>query len=417
MTRQTGVAGWLKRLLAVTSAAVIAMLGVPAPAQALPAAAWWYDELQLPKVWTLQKAAGVTVAVVDSGVKATLGDLRGQVLPGYDVTGTHPDGRYDVPTTENPLYGHGSDMASIIAGTGRGVGFVGVAPQAKILPVAFGETLDSISIPKGLRWAVEHGAQVVNISAGTPEDCSPAMQDAVLEAVRRDVIVVAATGNDPQQPVSSPANCVGVIAVGAQADSSRFAAWSGESSGPQLDFVAPGENLPGVFLNDTYAPPNGSGTSPASALVSGTFALLRAQFPHESARQLVTRALWNVHNGLGGKIFAKRIDDRLGYGEILPYYALTENPPAHAANPIYDRIDRYLASVGGKASSSGGTASSGSSLKPSATSSTPAAASGSPSSGGISPALIGGGVAVLVVLVLGVAVLVRRQTVGRPPLS
>ena len=90
---------------------------------------WWMTSWKILKgVWPLTEGAGVTVAVLDTGVQASVPDLRGVVLPGGDVTGHHTNGETD-------LGGYGTMMSVLIAGQGHGTGVVGVAPKAKILPV------------------------------------------------------------------------------------------------------------------------------------------------------------------------------------------------------------------------------------------------------------------------------------------
>jgi subtilisin family serine protease len=389
---RSAAATWQRRTHVLTRLAlavlVVGILASAAPAQALPpvpAHAWWYTELNLPAAWKLSQGKGVTVAVVDSGVDARLGDLRGQVLPGTDFTGATRNGWQDVGPRNDPLFGHGTDMAAMIAGTGRGTGLIGVAPQAKILPVRVGRGLQTNTrkIAAGIRWASRHGAQIINLSVAAPAPCAPNLQSAVDEAVRRGILVVAGTGNSGIGSVDAPANCVGALAVGGIADSSVFTPWSGENYGSALDFVAPAQNIRFEFLNGQLSTPRAHGTSSATAIVSGVFALLRSAFPHASARDLVTRALYAVHNGLPGKTFAQRVDNKIGYGEILPYYALKDPLPAHARNPIYDAVATHLAA--------------GSATSPSPTPSTPAPQRASPDGGGGSGG--GSGIAVIAVVV------------------
>lgn len=109
--------------------------------------------------------------------------------------------------------------------------------------------------------------------------------------------------------------------------------WVNSTGGPELDFVARAGHPAGCISTEFWPGPNGEGTSQSAAFVSGTVARLRAESPHETPCQ-TSPERWNVQNGRGGKVFAKRIDDRLGYGEILPAFALTVTPPAGAANPI-----------------------------------------------------------------------------------
>jgi hypothetical protein len=390
------------RLAATTAVAALLAVLAPASAEAVPADAWWYSDLNLPAAWKISKGAGITIAVIDTGVKATLGDLRGQVLPGIDLTGASPDGREDVGPADNPLYGHGTEIAAIIAGTGAGTGLVGVAPAAKILPVRVGIHAESARIATAIRWAVDHRAKIVNLSLGSYDPCPTDEQAAITYAVEHDVIVVAASGDSANQSVGAPANCVGALAIGGIEPGAAFKPWTGGSTGPGLDFVAPGDKLAGLYLNGQHAGPNGAGTSIAAALVSGTFALLRSKFAHETARQIVTRALWNVHNGLGGKIFATRINDKLGYGEILPYYALTAPPPAGAANPIYDEIAATIPSSSNGAPSS---------ATPSTSARTSNAAGSHSKSGGIGTAPVVVGVGVALAVALAVALGARRRGV------
>ena len=314
-------------------------------AQTWPSDAWWYTLFGLQKVWKISEGGGVTVAVLDTGVQADVGDLHGQVLRGHDVTGRTTDARTDLPNEGDT--GHGTFMAQLIAGTGGGAGLVGVAPKAKILPVAVctGES-DSANcspddIASGIRWAVNNGADIVNVSLELPTRCAntPQLQDAVTYAYRHDVLVVAGAGNNGGI-VGTPASCVGALAIGAV--DANFRPWSAESHGPELAFVAPGLNIPQPTLSGRWLSGT-AGTSIATALVSGTFAVIKSKFPDDSARDLVTRALWTLHNGPAVEGFAKRINNKLGYGQPLPYYALTVNVKKGAANPIYDQIDAWMA--------------------------------------------------------------------------
>jgi len=395
-------------------ALLVSSVFVAAPANAFPSNAWWYGELSVAKAQQVSKGAGVTVAVIDTGVSASLPDLSGQVLPGTTFVGGG-DPRTDPPDLKAPYFGHGTAVAGYIAGTGRGAGMVGIAPQARILPIraaSASELVDDTAEERGIRWAADHGAKVMNISLAGQGTCPADMQSAVDYAVRHDVIVVAGTGNSAGAQIGYPANCVGAMAVGGLAYSAAFKAWKDSTSGPQLDFVAPAEHMRDLLLTNQLSDPVAYGTSIATALVSGTFALLRSKFPKESARQIVTRALWNVHNGLAGDVFAKRIDDRLGYGEILPNFALTVTPPANAVNPIYDAIDKHLNASASKSPSA--------STAPSAGGSSSGTSSGQSSGGadGLSPIVVVLLAVAALALVIGIVVAVSRgrraRRVGPP---
>ena len=348
-----GRARWWLRLLGAVTTVAIGALAIPSPAAAQLPEQYWFDKLSLDKAWSVSKGAGVTVAVVDSGVDAALGDLGGQVLPGVNLSGSSAkDGRSD-PGSGCDQYGgclsHGTNMALVIAGTGNGLGFTGVAPQAKILPVKIsardGADFTERDVADGIRWAVDHGADIVNVSLDSPVSCDPDEGAAVKYAYQHDVPVVASTGN-VGQAVGSPANCPGAIAVGGI--DAQFRPWRLTNYGPQTDFVGAADNLPQESNSGTKIT-GGSGTSAATAIVAATFALIKAHFPDYTQRELLVRATNNVHNGTGK--FGVRIDDKLGYGEILPYFAMTFHLAPNAPNPIYDAWEKALGPPTGAGSS------------------------------------------------------------------
>ena len=163
--------------------------GVVAPA----AAPWAQQELGFASVWTRTRGGGVTVAVVDSGVDANpqFGD---RVIPGPDlVAGTKPG----IPPGADCV-GHGTAVASIIAAAPMpGVSFTGVAPAARILSVKISgtDTFPTSVTPQGIMDAVQFGADVINLSLATPDDVQ-GLRNAVEYALRHNVVVVAAAGND-----------------------------------------------------------------------------------------------------------------------------------------------------------------------------------------------------------------------------
>jgi subtilisin family serine protease len=369
---------------------------------------YWLPLFQIDRTWQITKGDGVTVAVLDSGVHATA-DMRGRLLPGTDLIDPGGDGTKDPGDATQRNYSHGTNMAMLVASTGSGTGFLGVAPAAKILPVRVlgpGATVtgDSLDIAaRGIRWAVDHRAKVISMSIGGLSPCHKPVLDAVKYAYEHDVIVVAAAGNAGRGSVDFPANCPGALAVGS-ADASDFARSSFSNYGRDLDFVAPGNDHPIPMPDGTILPGSlhNHGTSESAALVAGCLALLRAHFPKESARQIVTRALWHVHNGLGGKVFAKRIDDERGYGQILPHFALTQNTPPNAANPIYDEANKAFGAGSGGTTQPSGVGDGGGS-KPSASFNKSNA-----------PALAVVGVAVLGVIATGGLLLARRSRRPQP---
>ncbi|MBO2447269.1 S8 family serine peptidase [Actinomadura barringtoniae] len=293
---------------------------------------WWLSVWEIEsKVWPLTQGQGVTVGLIDTGVEATIPQLKGVVLPGTDFEGAvqgRGDGRKDV---DREFDGHGTSMAVLIAGQGPGDSMVGVAPKAKILPI---QVTSEVQNDEAIRFAVDHGAKVINLSLGAPHDCITSMQDAVNYAISKDVVVVAGAGNSPNDGDQTPADCKGVLAVGGLDYQKRIADFS--SPGKNIMVAAPAVMV-GVTQKDGSFRERASGTSQASALTSGVIALLRARFPQMSGRQIVQRIL-NTTKDVGPKGW----DNKTGNGAVIPYAALTANVFPGAANPVYGRYDQQL---------------------------------------------------------------------------
>jgi subtilisin family serine protease len=169
--------------------------------------------------------------------------------------------------------GHGTHVAGIIAAGDNGVGVVGVAPSARILPVrtldATGSGLSS-DIAKGITWAVDHGANVINLSLGSDAESS-AVDAAVAYATSHNVDVVAAAGNTgPGAPAEFPAALPAVIAVAALDEDGTVATYS--TRGSYVDVAAPGTSILSTYPPSTWA--RLSGTSMASPHVAGLVALV-----------------------------------------------------------------------------------------------------------------------------------------------
>ncbi|MEV4543073.1 type VII secretion-associated serine protease mycosin [Micromonospora echinaurantiaca] len=298
---------------------------------------WQLDELGAKTAWRSSTGRGVVVAVIDSGVDATHPDLAGQVLPGYDLVaplGGDPD----------PV-GHGTTVAGLIAGRNddnRGV--VGLAPDAKILPVRVLDDEnrydDALIVAKGVRWAVDNGARVINLSLGGSGD-SPALAAALDYAFARDVVVVACTGNlatSTNSKVWYPAREPGVIAVsGLEKDSENL--WSGAITGRATVLTAPATGLVGARPGDGYW--RVQGTSFAAPLVAATAALVRARYPEMSAGDVVNRLLSTARDiGPTGR------DDRFGYGLVDPVAALDAEVSPVGRNPLDDQTSPGVVGFG-----------------------------------------------------------------------
>jgi type VII secretion-associated serine protease mycosin len=290
---------------------------------------WQLDALRVRVAWRYASGAGITVAVIDSGVDATHPDLAGQVLPGVDLVTGLGDGRID------PV-GHGTTVAGLIAGRAddrRGV--VGLAPAARILPVRVLDELnkydDALTVARAVRWAVDHGARVINLSLGGYR-YSEALAEALDYAFANDVVVVACTGNiAPLAPqgVWYPAREPGVVAVAGLDHASGDTLWANSISGLQTVLSAPATNLVGARPGGYWQV---QGTSFAAPLVSATAALIRSRWPSMSAANVVNRLISTARDiGVAGR------DRVYGFGEVDPVAALTATVPDVTSNPLDDQ--------------------------------------------------------------------------------
>jgi subtilisin family serine protease len=244
-------------------------------------------------VWATTKGAGVTVAVLDTGVDPASSDVQANLLAGRNLSENSAD------TSDQD--GHGTLVASIIgAETGNG-GYVGIAPQARLLPVKImggsdGTRFSGRAAVAGIYYALSRGARVINCSFGSFGASIPGMAAALKAAARADALVVIAAGNehaslDRPDTLFAPdgaglANTLTVANV--SATSGRLSADS--NWGPRHVQVASlGDYLYGDFPGSEDGGYLG-GTSAAAATVSGVAALLRAAFPHATAVQ-VARAI------------------------------------------------------------------------------------------------------------------------------
>lgn len=293
---------------------------------------WWFKSWGVQThLWPLSEGEGVTVALIDTGVQANLPELRGVVLPGMDAENGSGDGRQDLDSFNKPP-GHGTAMASLIAAQGRGTGLVGVAPGAKILPIV---AQSNPAYTKGIRFAADKGAQVINLSQAVPGPCPRGLQEAIAYALGKDAVIVAGTGNDGDGANSSnsPANCKGVLTVGAV--DSEFNPWEKTQRQSYVKVAAPGVDMR-VILKDGKLY-RGKGTSDAAAVTSAAVALIRAEHPKMKNREVVRQLIASAKD-----IYEKGKDNRTGYGIIRPYRPLAGKAPKGTANPVFDEFDRWM---------------------------------------------------------------------------
>ena len=284
-----------------------AAAGYGAAGRGIQAQEWWLGGLHVRQAWPSTEGAGITVAVLGTGVDPRHPDLTGSVTTGPDFSGS---GR----TQAGPFWGiNGTAVAGAIAGhghgTGRAAGLLGVAPAARILSIRvsleFNDPLNADraiarrlpgAIASGIIYAVDHGARIIDLpldpgtagltGQGSPAAAggSPAEQAAVAYALRKNVVLVAPAGDDGQGPdlTDHPAAYPGVIAAGAIARNGRLAPFSNRHS--YVSLTAPGVGLTAAVPPDGYA--RISSTSTSSGIVAGVAALIRSRFPHLSAAQV-----------------------------------------------------------------------------------------------------------------------------------
>jgi type VII secretion-associated serine protease mycosin len=302
-------------LLLVGSAAV------PAHAETIRTKQWHLDAMQAEDMWKTSTGQGVTVAVIDTGVDASHPDLQGQVVAGLDLAPGGGDGRTDHD-------GHGTGMAAVIAGTGKlngGNGAFGLAPGAKILPIRVpdgGEKgsrqdqADAYQQPasEAIRFAADHNAKIINISQGVIAG-SDQLTDAVKYALDKGALIFAGTGNDGDSDLAFPAATPGVVAVGAVDKNGKKTKVS--QYGPQVDLVAPGEDIVASCTSETRVCES-SGTSDATAIASASAALLWAEHPEWTNNQVLRVMLETAGRPKTGKR-----TDYVGYGVVRPRVALT----------------------------------------------------------------------------------------------
>jgi type VII secretion-associated serine protease mycosin len=294
---------------------------------------WPQQALDPDRAWPFSRGAGVAVAVIDSGVDSSHPQLSrpGQVLTGFDFLRDQPGADFDCVS-------HGTAVASIIAGDPiPGVGFHGIAPDAQLLPVrvtdaeagagAEGDAVDPHTFARAIRYAADNGASVINLSVVLFAD-DPAVRAAIGYAEAKDVVIVAAVGNQHQpdgpDPIPYPAAYPGVVGVGATTiDGTRLDA---SQIGNYVDITAPGGGV--LAATRIRGQVFWDGTSFATPFVSGTVALVRAAYPKLTASQVVERVLATADPAPGGAS-----GPAYGRGVVNPYRAVTDVLTAGATAP------------------------------------------------------------------------------------
>ncbi|WP_327224310.1 S8 family serine peptidase [Streptomyces platensis] len=342
-------------------------------------------------IWKVSTGKGVTVAVIDDPVDGSHPDLKGNVLPGKSFL---DEGTADRPDGKNE---HGTAMASLIAGHGHGPGggdgVKGLAPDAKILPVGIdlGDKEESYAEP--LRYAVDHGAKVVNMSFEDFGDTSPAEKASVDYARKHDVLLVASSGNSGSSTPRLPSAVPGVLAVGAMDIDLKV--WKFSNYGSHIKLLAPGLHIRSAGVETPYRLANG--TSDSTAYVSAAAALVRSKFPDLTAGQVANRLVKTaiLPDSMKGK---KLPDSHYGYGIVNPWQALIKKMPAGSKNGPLPALSEGSSKASGSGKGAG-----------------QAAESDKGMSTGVIIGIVGGVVGLLVVVLIVVLVVKKKNGRNGPP--
>jgi Subtilisin-like serine proteases len=302
-----------RTLLATTSASTT--LAATAPEDPHFKDQWSMVSSNVQGAWDLGATGqGITIAVIDTGVALDHPDLKDNLVPGYNaITGSEAQG------ANQDDNGHGTHVSGIAAAERNGLGIVGVAYQAKIMPIKVadskGEAYDD-TIADGIVWAVDHGAKIINLSLGSNNGSGPmdVFRQAIAYAYNKGCLLVAAAGNyDPDKErnpgVSYPASDPHVLAISATDEYGDVASYS--ETGPEVALAAPGD----IIYSDWWDRVDGlgytydSGTSMAAPFVAGEAALIWGQHPSWSRDQVI-QALEVGADDLGNT----GRDNQYGYG-------------------------------------------------------------------------------------------------------
>lgn len=289
------------------------------------------NDINGPQAWDMWRGTTDTVvAVIDSGIDTDHPDLEAKRVAGYDYVDndsdpdSNPNGIDDDGngTTDSGV-NHGSHVSGTIAAvTNNSVGIAGVCPNCKIMPIRVLNDEGSgttTAIINGIDFAVNNGAEVINMSLGG--SYSTAYDDALGRAYADNIPLIIAAGNEtsyinaaPRSPVANDGSENRVLGVGALAVDGTKAGFSNYGD-KYVDVSAPGVDIhstiyysPALGRNDYYG--NSSGTSMATPITAGVAALIRSHFPELSVQQVYNRITSNV------RAFVPGVDAHMGAGRV-----------------------------------------------------------------------------------------------------
>ncbi|MFE3642233.1 S8 family serine peptidase [Streptomyces sp. NPDC059169] len=296
----------------------VGMGGTPtaAAAEGVQSKQWYLDAMHADEIWKKTTGKGIKVAVIDTGVNASTPSLKGQVLPGLDAA--------DVKGDETDDYtGHGTTIAELIAGTGKGGGLKGLAPSVKIIPYRISNTdlqnreaVNGFDQRDAIRAAADSDAQIINMSFGTIYR-NPQIREAVEYAERKGKLFFAAVGNNAKKgnEPSYPAAYRQVVGIAASSPEGRVSDYS--QHGDSVELAAPGDDIP--YWCDSsfkrYCDGNG-GTSAATAIASASAALIWSIHPDWTANQVLRVMFESAGRGEDGN--KTTLSEYYGHGIVRP---------------------------------------------------------------------------------------------------
>ncbi len=289
--------------------------------------------------WDITKGdPNLIVAVLDSGLKLDHPEFSGRIVGGYDFVNRDSD-----PTDD---HGHGSNVAGVALATGNNsIGYAGVNWNSKVMIC---KVLDSNNSgfyswwAEGIRYAVDNGAKVINLSAGG-NDPSTLLEDAINYAYDKGVCVVVSTGNQ-NSFIQYPANYQNSFAIGStDPDDTRSVPFfwditSGSNYGDQLDFVAPGNYTYGLsHTSNTNFGIYWGGTSQGAPHVAGVISLILSVNPSLTISQIRQILIDSAQDQVGDSFDTKGWDQYYGHGRINAFKAIT--------NPLLSNTEYYIQSL------------------------------------------------------------------------